>query len=251
MLATLRSIVSWAADYQSAAKARAPIGGAPSLDVALHGAFYAAVQAVLYITCYKHEALVAHEAGAALQALAVQLHEVLLGPLNPLKFSLDAIVTEFERLSVCDIADVVINNERLIVASRTVTGTPNVLDDFFPFDPLNGFRQSAALVAPFYQEWVSRGAQRNAEPRDSNQSALSCSDQADASLATSLQGMSMTPTEGAGSGSMAAAAAASMGDHMRRRLAENRANFSGLMESPSLQPARPPKNMPPPQAWAL
>lgn len=221
VLATTREMVRWGADYQSQAIAR--LGGAPpSLDVNLHGTFYAAMQGVLYICCYRHEQLQTAEAGGALSGLAVALAQVLHGPLNPLKFCLEAIAIEFERLGVCDIIELAADNERLMIASRTANGAPNVLDDFFPFDPLHGFRQSEAIVAPLYQEWIHRSGGGNSEPRDSNLSAISRSEDASESLATSLHGMSVTPCSGEDP---------AMGDHMRRRLAENRSLISGLVGS--------------------
>ena len=218
-LAAMRDIVQWASHYQQQAVARlAASGQQPSLDVHLHGVFYTALQGVLYILCYRHEQLTAAEGGGAIAGLGASLSEVLHGPLNPLKFCLEAIVLEFERLNVCDVATVVTNNERLVVASRTAGGGPNRLEDFFPFDPLNGFKAASALVAPIYQEWVHRRPHGDdGGPRDSNVSGLSQSEDASESLATSLQGMSVTPCSGDGI----------MGDHMRRRLAENRSRIAG------------------------
>lgn len=225
-LATVREMITWAAAYQTAALHRL-MGEPPTLDVHLHGTFYAVMQGVLYICCYRHEQLQRAEAGSALAGLATSLHAVLHGALNPLKFCLEGVVHEFERLEVCDIAELVTANESLAVASRTAAGEANVLEDFFPFDPLHGFHQSAAIVAPLYQEWITR---RSEEPRDSNLS--SCRSGDPESLAASVQGMSVTPCSGD---------EAAMGDHMRRRLAENRSLVSNLvgaspLASPLFQP---------------
>ena len=223
VIATAREILRWATEYQTRALARLPAGAAPSLDVHLHGPFYASVQGLLYTLVYKHELLGSVATADALAALGPPLHALLAGPLNPLKFCLEAIVLEFERLDLCDVSEVVAANERLVVASTSAGGAPNRLDDFFPFDPLHGFPTMAALVAPHFQEWrPRRGA---SEPRDSNLSGVSHSEDASGSLATSLQGMSVTPRSGDETG-------AAMADHMRRRLAENRSMLHGLVTSP-------------------
>jgi hypothetical protein len=59
-------------------------------------------------------------------------------PLNPLKFCLEAIGAEFEKLDLCECSALLAANERTVVASRTVSGAHNRLEDFFPFDPLDG-----------------------------------------------------------------------------------------------------------------
>ena len=91
-----------------------------------------------------------------------------------------------------------------------------------------------SVIAPLYQEWVHR-PHGSSEPRDSN---VSSHEDASRSLANSLQGMSVTPSEH-GDGPM--------GEHMRRRLAENRSHVSSLVgggsspfASPALQPNRAP-----------
>ena len=238
VLTATRELITWAAEYQNATLSRLESGGKPALDVHIHGVFYAAMQGVLYILCYRHEQLRLAEGGRALTSLSDTLTEVLHGPLNPLKFTLDAIVLEFERLNVCDVADLVTDNEKLVVSSKSANGHANALEDFFPFDPLHGFKRSASVIAPLYQEWVHR-PHGSSEPRDSN---VSSHEDASRSLANSLQGMSVTPSEH-GDGPM--------GEHMRRRLAENRSHVSSLVgggsspfASPALQPNRAPPNIP-------
>ena len=146
---------------------------------------------------------------------------MLHGALNPLKFCLEAIVVEFERLDIVDVSDLVAANERTAVPSHTVAGAANRLEDFFPFDPLTGFKLTAALVAPLYQEWT----RRSSEPRDSNLSGVSGVSGSDVerseSLSRSLQGMSVTPGSGGD--------AYPLHEHMRRRLEENRSTFSIML----------------------
>jgi len=207
--------------------------------VQLHGPFYAAVQGLLYLICYKHELLQgvsqlpdghgfvkrddsSSSQRSVLHEVGLSLHDVLHGPLNPLKFCLEAIAIEFERLAICDVSELLDANERVVVASNTMGGLRNQLEDFFPFDPLHGFKQMSALIAPFYQEWR---AQRDSEARDSNLSALSRSVDDDHALSHSLQGMSVTPTSAADEGPLEGPVA----DHMRRRLHESKSVISRML----------------------
>ncbi|KAL1523169.1 hypothetical protein AB1Y20_018124 [Prymnesium parvum] len=213
VLHTVRQMVSWAHEYQLLAAARLQ-GQAASLDVQLHGVFYAVVQGVLYVLCYKHELLFTDECLAAREDIGAALQPILLCELNPLKFCLDNVVVEFERLQLCDCAHVVAANERLAIGSRSASGTANRLEDFFPFDPIQ-LKRCAKLISPLYQTWQPP-AGFDSEPRDSACSleASSCSshDAASDSLARSLQAMSVTPLSGDD---------ASLEVHMRKRLAEN------------------------------
>jgi len=221
VISAAHEVVSWATDYQQAVVAR--VGSASiALDVHLHGPFYTAIQGLLLLLCYKVELYSTPQAASARAELATSLHGLLHGPLNPLKFCLDAIAVEFERLGVCECADLLMANERVVVASHTVGGGPNRLEDFFPFDPLHGSRQTSAIIAPVFQEWQPRSGGTGA--RESNTSALSQSEGAE-SLARSLQGMSVTPC----SGDDLISGRLEMGDHMRRRLRENHSLFSSMM----------------------
>lgn len=207
VLQTVRHMVGWAHEYQVHVVARLH-GQAASLDVAAHGVFYSVVQGVLYVLCYKHELLLADECALVRQDIASVLQPVLLCELNPLKFCLDNVVVEFERLQLCEVSDIITSNERLAIGSRSAAGNANRLEDFFPFDPIQ-LKRCAKVVAPLYETW-----QPPAGTRDSNVSASSCSspDAMSDSLARSLQAMSVTPLSGDD---------ASLEVQMRRRLAEN------------------------------
>jgi len=213
-LQTVRHMVSWAHEYQLQAVAKLQ-GQAASLDVAAHGVFYAVVQGVLYVLCYKHELLLTDECAAARQELGIALHPILHCELNPLKFCLDNVVVEFERLALCECANLIASNERMAIGSRSASGNANRLEDFFPFDPIQ-LKRCAKLVAPLFQTWVPPAG----SARDSNCSldASSCSspDAMSDSLARSLQAMSVTPLSGDD---------ASLEVQMRKRLAENSTMF--------------------------
>jgi len=212
VLQTVHRLVAWAHDYQLQAVAKLQ-GQAASLDVQLHGVFYAVVQGVLYVLCYKHEELLSDACAAARDAVGAVLQPILHSELNPLKFCLDNVVVEFERLALCDCAQVIASNERMALGTRSASGSANRLEDFFPFDPIQ-LKRCAKLISPLYQTWQPPAG---SEPRDSNASfdgASTCSspDAMSDSLARSLQAMSVTPASGDD---------ASLEGQMRRRLAEN------------------------------
>ena len=212
VLQTVRAMVAWAHNYQVAAVARLQ-GQAASLDVQLHGVFYAVVQGVLYVLCYKHELLQTEACASQREDIGLALAPILACELNPLKFCLDNVVVEFERLQLCDCAAIIAANERMAIGSRSASGSANRLEDFFPFDPIQ-LKRSAKVISPLYATWQPP---LGSEPRDSNlsQDASSCCSSPDAmsdSLARSLQAMSVTPLSGDD---------ASLEVQMRRRLAEN------------------------------
>merc|ERR1712023_101587 len=77
VLQTVQQLVVWAHEYQVQAVARLQ-GQAANLDVQLHGVFYAVVQGVLYVLCYKHEQLLTEECAAAREAIGATLQPILL-----------------------------------------------------------------------------------------------------------------------------------------------------------------------------
>lgn len=128
-------MLAWAREYQLQAEARLQ-GQAAILDVQLHGVFYAVIQGVLYVLCYKNEILSSTEFASSRELIGAELLPILLSELNPLKFCVDNVVVEFERLQLCDCAHVIMANERTAVGSRSASGTANRLEEFFPFDPI-------------------------------------------------------------------------------------------------------------------
>ena len=106
-------------------------------------------QGVLYVLCYKHR-----ELASLGDADRSRLQRVLEGALNPLRFTQENVVGEFEKLRLCDVSAVVAANERAPLSTHAlgVGGEDNRLDDFFPFDPLL-LKRAAAMVAPLYQLW--------------------------------------------------------------------------------------------------
>lgn len=135
IIQTVRYMLAWANEYQL--KAHTSLQGqVATLDVQLHGVFYAVVQGVLYILCFKNEILSSNEFTSCREEIGVTLLPILLCELNPLKFCVENVVVEFERLQICDCADVIAANERMAVGSRSASGSANRLEEFFPFDPI-------------------------------------------------------------------------------------------------------------------
>eukprot|EP00316_Scyphosphaera_apsteinii_P020057 CAMPEP_0119312272 /NCGR_PEP_ID=MMETSP1333-20130426/25715_1 /TAXON_ID=418940 /ORGANISM="Scyphosphaera apsteinii, Strain RCC1455" /LENGTH=620 /DNA_ID=CAMNT_0007316869 /DNA_START=19 /DNA_END=1878 /DNA_ORIENTATION=+ len=198
VVTALTKLIGWARGYarHAIAKARAAHHHV-LLDVTLHGVFYAVVQSTLYLMCYKNLMLSEPDAREDRAKFAVRIRELLSCDLNPLKFCQENIVFEFEQTGLCDITEVMSQNEVVAVNSFSVDGSENILDDFFPFDPIL-LKGAADVIAPLYDEWQPTDRDRS-EPRSSNlsgQGSFSLSEYTDASasMARSLQGMSVTPT---------------------------------------------------------
>ena len=63
-------------------------------------------QGVLYVLCYKHR-----ELASLGDADRSRLQRVLEGALNPLRFTQENVVGEFEKLRLCDVSAVVAAND--------------------------------------------------------------------------------------------------------------------------------------------
>ena len=76
-------------------------------------------QGVLYVLCYKHR-----ELASLGDADRSRLQRVLEGALNPLRFTQENVVGEFEKLRLCDVSAVVAANERAPRAAPPALGLP-------------------------------------------------------------------------------------------------------------------------------
>ena len=101
--------------------------------------------------CYKHRELASGTTSLG-DADRSRLQRVLEGALNPLRFTQENVVGEFEKLRLCDVSAVVAANERAPLSTHAlgVGGEDNRLDDFFPFDPLL-LRYAQERVHPLYK----------------------------------------------------------------------------------------------------
>jgi len=77
---------------------------------------------------------------------------------NPLKFCLPTIVREFARICAelgwSDYSDLLKNNEKLVLATKSSFGGSNQLEMFFPFDPYL-LKHSAKYITDLYVKWTA------------------------------------------------------------------------------------------------
>lgn len=145
ILAYLEKITAWAHSYVRARDDQ--VTGCLDFmytDLACHGSFYSACQAVFYLFAFKHRALVTSPTRAkVLQGLS--WHSLVTSHLNPLRVCLPGVVENFTRvarhyqLAYC--TTIVERNNRInlpvvgSLSSSTTAAKPLLLDCFFPFDP--------------------------------------------------------------------------------------------------------------------
>ncbi|KAG8145577.1 putative RNA polymerase I-specific transcription initiation factor RRN3 protein [Naja naja] len=147
-------------------------------DVALHGPFYAACQAVFYIVIFRHKQILDGNLKKGLAYLqSLNFERIILCQLNPLKVCLPTIVSLFAALTrkyqvaFCD--TIIERNRRQTVpvvrsscGGESVETATNPLDSFFPFDPYI-LKRSKNTINPLYQFWEEQSAEdlkETAEP---------------------------------------------------------------------------------------
>ncbi|XP_058013550.1 RNA polymerase I-specific transcription initiation factor RRN3 isoform X1 [Ahaetulla prasina] len=193
--ACLDLLVSWLHTYID----NQGTGSRAFCDVALHGPFYAACQAVFYIVIFRHKQLLDGNLKKGEQKFARQGEEesiplifcfqglaylqslnferIVLCQLNPLKVCLPTIVSLFAALTrkyqvaFCD--TIIERNRRQILpvvrsscGGESVETATNPLDSFFPFDPYI-LKKSKNTINPLYQFWEEQSAEdlkETAEP---------------------------------------------------------------------------------------
>nr|XP_060642321.1 RNA polymerase I-specific transcription initiation factor RRN3 [Anolis sagrei ordinatus] len=139
-------------------------------DVALHGSFYAACQAVFYIVIFRHKQILDGSLKRGLLFLQnLNFERIVMSQLNPLKICLPSIVNFFAALTrkyqiaFCD--TIIERNRRQVLpvirsscggdAIETVT---NPLDSFFPFDPYV-LKRTKNIINPLYEFWEEQSAE--------------------------------------------------------------------------------------------
>ncbi|KAI9220862.1 RNA polymerase I-specific transcription initiation factor RRN3-domain-containing protein [Blastocladiella britannica] len=141
-------------------------------DVDKFGVFYAVVQAIMYMYCFRWREL-AQALGSKGGLDGFQM--VILSRFNPLKVLAPAVVTEFARvtheLNVLYCYAVIQRNKRLYIPTRANGGvaagtadaattssgpanlSTNTLDSFFPFDPCK-LPLTSPFILPMYTDWT-------------------------------------------------------------------------------------------------
>ncbi|XP_061455733.1 RNA polymerase I-specific transcription initiation factor RRN3 isoform X2 [Rhineura floridana] len=153
-------VVSWLHTYID----NQDTGSKAFCDVALHGPFYAACQAVFYVVIFRHKQILDGNLKKGLAFLqSLNFERIVMCQLNPLKVCLPSIVNFFAALTrkyqiaFCD--TIIERNRRQVLpvirsscGGDSVETCTNPLDSFFPFDPYI-LKRSKNVISPLYQFW--------------------------------------------------------------------------------------------------
>ncbi|XP_043945109.1 RNA polymerase I-specific transcription initiation factor RRN3 [Protopterus annectens] len=158
--ACLDLLVSWIHQYIDNQDA----GSKAFCDIALHGPFYSAAQAVFYIFIFRHQQLLDGNMKKGLAYLqSLNFERIVMCQLNPLKVCLHSVVSLFAAITrkyqlVFCYTIIERNNRQQLPVVRSSFGGDSVqvftnpLDSFFPFDPYI-LKRSRKVIHPLYQVW--------------------------------------------------------------------------------------------------
>ncbi|XP_047389906.1 RNA polymerase I-specific transcription initiation factor RRN3 [Sciurus carolinensis] len=139
-------------------------------DVALHGPFYSACQAVFYTFVFRHKQLLSGNLKEGLRYLqSLNFERIVMSQLNPLKICLPSVVNFFAAITnkyqlVFCYTIIERNNRQMLPVIRSTAGGDSVqtctnpLDTFFPFDPCV-LKRSKKFIDPVYQIWEDISAE--------------------------------------------------------------------------------------------
>nr|XP_054309568.1 RNA polymerase I-specific transcription initiation factor RRN3-like isoform X5 [Pongo pygmaeus] len=139
-------------------------------DVALHGPFYSACQAVFYTFVFRHKQLLSGNLKEGLRYLQrLNFERIVMSQLNPLKICLPSVVNFFAAITnkyqlVFCYTIIERNNRQMLPVIRSTAGGDSVqtctnpLDTFFPFDPCV-LKRSKKFIDPIYQVWEDMSAE--------------------------------------------------------------------------------------------
>ncbi|KFO36888.1 RNA polymerase I-specific transcription initiation factor RRN3 [Fukomys damarensis] len=139
-------------------------------DVALHGPFYSACQAVFYTFVFRHKQLLGGNLKEGLRYLqSLNFERIVMSQLNPLKICLPSVVNFFAAITnkyqlVFCYTIIERNNRQMLPVIRNTAGGDSVqtctnpLDTFFPFDPCV-LKRSKVFIDPIYQTWEDMSAE--------------------------------------------------------------------------------------------
>ncbi|KAF6127021.1 RRN3-like protein, RNA polymerase I transcription factor [Phyllostomus discolor] len=139
-------------------------------DVALHGPFYSACQAVFYTFVFRHKQLLSGNLKEGLRYLqSLNFERIVMSQLNPLKICLPSVVNFFAAITskyqlVFCYTIIERNNRQMLPIIRNTAGGDSVqtctnpLDTFFPFDPCV-LKRSKKFIDPIYQIWEDMSAE--------------------------------------------------------------------------------------------
>ncbi|XP_056143654.1 RNA polymerase I-specific transcription initiation factor RRN3 [Lampris incognitus] len=134
------------------------------VDVALHGPFYTACQAIFYALIFRHRAILESNMKKGLLYLqGLNLERLVMCQLNPLKVCLPAVTSLFaaftRKYQLVFCYTVIQRNSRCMlpvvrssIGGDSVIVNTNPLDSVFPFDPYL-LKRSGKVINPLYQVW--------------------------------------------------------------------------------------------------
>uniref|UniRef100_A0A0C9S8N3 TSA: Wollemia nobilis Ref_Wollemi_Transcript_4138_2773 transcribed RNA sequence n=1 Tax=Wollemia nobilis TaxID=56998 RepID=A0A0C9S8N3_9CONI len=148
--ASLKRLVEWCLQYSPQQN-----NEKKAINPALHGVFYSACQAVMYVLCFRLKSLM-DDPKQKLLIEDLPLKKILEHKLSPLKVCLPSVVEEFLRqvkaVHLFDVSEFTSSNNMLKTEESKAFGGVERLDMFFPFDPYL-LRQSDRFVRPYYTFW--------------------------------------------------------------------------------------------------
>jgi len=178
VLGHLTKLTAWVHSYVRNREQEGQLLDFMYTDLARHGPFYAASQAIFYIFAFRHQELVSSPNRLKIiQGLA--WHSLVACSLNPLRVCLPGVVRNFSacarhyQLAYCQA--VIERNNRInlpVVGSLSSTSQdskPLLLDCFFPFDPCL-LRRTKTWVQPSYMEYRGLGGILEHEEEDEEES---------------------------------------------------------------------------------
>lgn len=139
-------------------------------DVAIHGPFYSACQAVFYTFVFRHKQLLSGNLREGLRYIqSLNFERIVMSQLNPLKICLPSVVNFFAAITskyqiVFCYTIIERNNRQMLPVIRNTAGGDSVqtctnpLDSFFPFDPCV-LKRSRKFIDPIYQVWEGMNAE--------------------------------------------------------------------------------------------
>jgi RNA polymerase I-specific transcription initiation factor RRN3 len=149
---TLREVVTfmlnWTLSYLKTRPNASP-------DAVVHGLFYSMSQSLYYIFCFHYKTLLSE---GDVEILKRGYQRITESKFNPLKFCLPTIVREFVRICLetewFDYSDLLKENEKLVLATKSSFGGSNQLEIFFPFDPYL-LKHSSKYITDYYVKWTA------------------------------------------------------------------------------------------------
>lgn len=158
-------LMDWALRYLNTA------GDNVVVDAKVHGIFYMVSQAIYYIFCFRHR-IIASAPPPSAGNFAQGLKRITESKLNPFKLCLPTVVREFcrivTRLKWFSPEEILIRNERIVLASSSSFGGPNQLESFFPFDPYL-LKNSSSFIKDLYNVWTETADGEDEESGDENE----------------------------------------------------------------------------------